>query len=1067
MSKRPFLSVVVFAAVAILSPAANGENEKAPTAGQAVAAGSPADLILQADKKREAGDYDGATQLLNSAAAHPQATDEDKTFIAARTAEVARARDAKVTAARQTLDEVSAELGKPDANLNTAETRLKSVKSASLNLGFFDNSRLDRMLAVVAERRGTSPVSAVTLAQAEPAKPADPVKAADPAKPVDTAAPAAAPAAPAAAPAPAAAEPAKNDPLALARKLVIEEKLLEARNAEANGQFNIAAKLYGEVVAIDPSNAAAKAARDAAAARALPGAGGPVNVIGKIGDIQKVEREATITEYNELMNKAEKFRVERNYPNAEDAVQQAKVVIDRNKSYLGNTEYVDLRDKANKKYADITLEKEKARTEGMKVSEDQDKKDAENRRIRAKLEQYEQVQRLLQRAADLRKTQDYDRSLQLIHQALFLDPGNPAAEAMKVMIEDSQIAVKAKEYMRIRALRVARQSVDLIEATIPYNELITYPSDWPQLTATRLGALSKDANESEINRRVSLKLQDPVPVNFDANKFVNVVDYFRNTTGVNFFVNWAALEAAGIEQDLPINLQLNNVPAEQALKLVLQQAGAAANLEKVNFSIIDGVVHISTQRDLQKTTDTRVYDIRDLLVQVPNFSGAPEFDLNQALSNTSSGGSSGGAASASTTLFGTEEETQKQPTREELIEQITTLIQDTIGVQADWAAYGGEVSSLRELNGNLIVKSTPDNHRDIVKLLGQLRAARAMQIHIEARFLLVETNFLDEVGVDLDFQYRSSEGRFLGPITVAQDHIGMAGASDTGFPGNFGNASTGTDPFTPGLGFPPVGTGAGQPGTPPNRSLRFGIGVTFFDDLDVNLIVNATQASRRSIALTAPRLTLFNGQRSHVMVARQIAFISDLEPVSDAGFDPTLSVTQSGVVLDVEATVSADRRYVTMTARPSLATVVQPIRSIPQQGAGVLDQGNGGGDNAGENVLISGFIEAPELELTQVRTSVSVPDKGTLLMGGQRVVADVEVEAGVPILSKIPVLNRFFTNTSKVKDERTLLILIKPTIILQDEQEDLLFPGLLQDPAAYNAARNLSPLKAVGDISAP
>ena len=88
-----------------------------------------------------------------------------------------------------------------------------------------------------------------------------------------------------------------------------------------------------------------------------------------------------------------------------------------------------------------------------------------------------------------------------------------------------------------------------------------------------------------------------------------------------------------------------------------------------------------------------------------------------------------------------------------------------------------------------------------------------------------------------------------------------------------------------------------------------------------------------------------------------------------------------------------------------------------------------------------------------------------MIKGG--VVADVEVEAGVPILSKIPVLNRFFTNTSKVKDERTLLILIKPTIILQDEQEEILFPGLLQDPASYNAARNLSPLKAVGDISAP
>ncbi len=192
------------------------------------------------------------------------------------------------------------------------------------------------------------------------------------------------------------------------------------------------------------------------------------------------------------------------------------------------------------------------------------------------------------------------------------------------------------------------------------------------------------------------------------------------------------------------------------------------------------------------------------------------------------------------------------------------------------------------------------------------------------------------------------------------------------------------------------------------------------------------------------------------MVARQVAFISDLEPVSGGvGFDPTLSVTQSGVVLDVEATVSADKRYVTMTARPSLATLVQPIRSIPQVGAANL--GNDGGVGGDTTQVLSGFIEAPELELTSIRTSVSVPDKGTLLMGGQRLVADIEVEAGVPILSKIPVLNRFFTNTSKVKDERTLLILIKPTIILQEEQEEALWPGLNQDPVGFNAARSFSP----------
>jgi len=68
-------------------------------------------------------------------------------------------------------------------------------------------------------------------------------------------------------------------------------------------------------------------------------------------------------------------------------------------------------------------------------------------------------------------------------------------------------------------------------------------------------------------------------------------------------------------------------------------------------------------------------------------------------------------------------------------------------------------------------------------------------------------------------------------------------------------------------------------------------------------------------------------------------------------------------------------------------------------------------------------------------TRVSVPDSGTLLLGGQRITAEAEMEAGVPVLSKIPVLGRLFGNRSKVRDQKILLILVKPTILLQEERE--------------------------------
>ena len=85
----------------------------------------------------------------------------------------------------------------------------------------------------------------------------------------------------------------------------------------------------------------------------------------------------------------------------------------------------------------------------------------------------------------------------------------------------------------------------------------------------------------------------------------------------------------------------------------------------------------------------------------------------------------------------------------------------------------------------------------------------------------------------------------------------------------------------------------------------------------------------------------------------------------------------------------------------------------------------------------------PEYQITRIRTTVYVPDGGTLLLGGLKLSAEEEVEAGVPIISKIPILKRAFTNRSRTKDEFVLLVLIKPTIMIPEEQEDQAFPDLI------------------------
>ena len=214
---------------------------------------------------------------------------------------------------------------------------------------------------------------------------------------------------------------------------------------------------------------------------------------------------------------------------------------------------------------------------------------------------------------------------------------------------------------------------------------------------------------------------------------------------------------------------------------------------------------------------------------------------------------------------------------------------------------------------------------------------------------------------------------------------------------------------------------------------------SFLDDIQVDFLVEATQADRRNVSLNAPRLTFMNGKRANIFVVTQQAFVSDLTPVvgtSSVAFDPTVQSLQSGFTLALHGVVSADRRYVTLTVQTGISNIID-------FGEGTVSAVAGGQGQNSSAAIAEGSFQLPLQAVTQISTGATIPDKGTLLLGGQRLVTEVEVETGVPVLSKLPILNRFFTNRIETKEEQTLLILIKPTIIIQNEEEERAFPGLL------------------------
>jgi general secretion pathway protein D len=244
----------------------------------------------------------------------------------------------------------------------------------------------------------------------------------------------------------------------------------------------------------------------------------------------------------------------------------------------------------------------------------------------------------------------------------------------------------------------------------------------------------------------------------------------------------------------------------------------------------------------------------------------------------------------------------------------------------------------------------------------------------------------------------------------------------------------------------------GSIGTNPISGLGIsGIYGNLLDDFRVSLLLNALEASSRLSIVHAPRVTLQNGQGATMYQLTYIPYVSSLNVSVATGAAiaaPVISYATDGVRIVIErALVSADHKYVTLDMDPQLDSFLG-FNTFQFQVSGTTPTTTTN-PTTGATIIGTGGFVAPTLsiqeateEKTEVRTRVTVPDGGTLMLGGVTIAGEVNLEAGVPGLSKIPFLKRLTTNTSEANDEVILLILVKPTILIDKEIEAKNFPLL-------------------------
>lgn len=695
-----------------------------------------------------------------------------------------------------------------------------------------------------------------------------------------------------------------------------------------------------------------------------------------------------------------------------------------------------------------------------------------------------------------------------------LAPDNPVVNQLKwqsrlMRSANNAFALRdAKERGFVDAMNSVEQS------SKPFNDMNPYEfpniREWDKITKIRRSFPGDEPRRNERELEIIRKLRTPVSLQFDNAPLSLVLNYLAKLAEINLHLDPQGLSEEGVTTDTPVTIDLNQeISLKSALNLILEPL-------HLSYIIKDEVLKVTSEHFRDGNIVPKTYPVADLVIPIPNFvpgprmgmasalaeayntlgyNGAPGFGgmaplavvasrdgapnsamINPAiLANANIGDNRGtlaGALSGATQPIGPGGAGGGAAADfDSLIRLITTTIAPTT-----WDEVGGS-GAISPFRGNLslVISNTEEVHDQIRDLLQQLRRLQDLQVTIEVRFITLNDNFFERIGIDFDFDINSNIDRpfqifgrtdpntsttyqnppFLtngGPPRDVQDrNLGRSQAVSVGLaaPGVFStdlDIPFRQDSFT--LAVPQFG------GFDPAAGASFGFAI--LSEVEAFFFLNAAQGDRRSNVLQAPKVTLFNGQQAAVSDTSQSPFVISVIPVVGdfaAAQQPVIIILSEGTFMTVQAVVSSDRRFVRLTVVPFFSHIGD-VNTFTFTGSSTTresSESDGPEDEttarAGERTTVTEgtTVQLPTFSFVTVTTTVSVPDGGTVLLGGIKRLSEGRSEFGVPILSKVPYVNRLFKNVGIGRETQSLMMMVTPRIIIQEEEEALIL-GL--SPAA-------------------
>jgi type II secretory pathway component GspD/PulD (secretin) len=786
--------------------------------------------------------------------------------------------------------------------------------------------------------------------------------------------------------------------------LLVEQHLADAKDLIGRGFIEEAGEQAARARMLDPDNLEA-AKLSATIASMLGDSSGEVGALAdEMADRQAIRVQQLRAAAEEYLRKGKVLAGRGDY---DEAIAEFSLCLDHIRWAPYSIDWGGVREQAEAELADArarrAMSADEARAEAQRAAMAELREHEEAERARRQ----QRVASILHEGYRAFRLEDYEAAQQYAQQALAEDPRNERAATLR---DDAFRAGREKvraDFLVRKREQYTRWEEEMDELLIPYTNLITLPDaeTWrknSEARAKRSGVIEAGANDAGTRalRAQLAATRVPALAMEQEESLRAVVDTVRTMTGLPLVVDPLA-ESAAFDEGAIFDFTLNNpLPVINVLDLIADYAGP-----EVAWTIKHDAVLFTTREKVRGSLTIHNHTVQDLIFGLTDFLG-PRINrlrLLDELEDDDGGGPFGGLGE-----------------RPVIIEQdqLTSLVTENVAKDS----WDGDGVSIEIFEGNMIVVQTTEVQRKIEKFLEDLRLFSSSMVTIESKFMTIEDNWLQEIGVefrgidnpgipftDLDdvtngLEDNASLGLDNGGTGVVNNASGAPSAGffyDDGEDGNFKGATSNIFGEAIGNALSSIGGLTAQ--------------WSILDDAQVSVILRMIEKSSQIELINDQMLSVQNTQRAYVTVINQRAYIQDFD-VEVAQFeaiaDPQINVLHEGIVLDVRPTIHHDRKYLTLELQPTVAKVVA-IRPFST--------------GLGSNTSPVEF-QLPELEVQSIFTTAVIPDGGSILIGGLSRIRQIERRAEVPWLANIPILGILFKEEGYNDEKKSLMVMIRAWI---------------------------------------